>query len=300
MLQNIKSVGLGLVAFLTLGIKSVDAIEISVSPPRFEIPIGTKKRSQSLKIKNFDDKPVEMKAHIRSWTLDENSKLQEVESTEQTLDQSIIFTPSRFTIPPGGEQTIRFAIRPKVKLATGEHRAILNLEEIPRKNKNRDPNSLITVASMGVVIYAYSGEVKRVGVLNSVNVDTKPNGLTTAAFDVSSQGNAHVRMNGQYAIWSAAKYPGAEATKILPGLNKPKAKLPANIVRAGKIKIKPVLPATRRQQILPIAKKLPPGKYILDINGDLSGTLIDKGIPFTVPPLSNAYKPGNDTVNKKF
>ena len=296
MLHKLKSVGLSLIALLTLGIQSADGIEVSISPPRFEIPIGAKKRSQSLKIKNFDDKPVQMKANIRSWILDENSKLQEIESTEQTLDQAIIFTPSRFTIPPGGEQTIRFAIRPKVKLAPGEHRAIINLEEIPRQDKNRNPNSLITVASMGVVIYAYSGEIKRVGVLNSVNIDTKSNGLTTAAFDISSQGNAHVRMNGQYAIWKAAKYPGSEATKNIPGLDKPKIKLPANVLAAGKIKIKPVLPANRRQQILPIAKKLPPGKYILDINADLSGTLIDKGIPFTVPPLSNNSR----SVNKKF
>ena len=64
---------------------------------------------------------------------------------------------------------------------------------------------------VGVVIYGYAGEIKRVGTVNSVTVDTKPHRVQ-AVFDVSNQGNAHVRIGGQFAIWRAAKYPGAKTT----------------------------------------------------------------------------------------
>ncbi|MEM7554393.1 MAG: fimbria/pilus periplasmic chaperone [Cyanobacteria bacterium P01_A01_bin.84] len=284
--QQIRSIVLGLIAAFTLGIPMrVTALEIGVSPPRFEIEINDKQRSQSFKIKNFAKEPVEMRAYVHSWVLDEHNKVKIVESTEQTLDQWITFTPSKFTIPAGGEQTVRFAIRPKVKPNSGEHRAILYLEEVPKKTNNSQ--SVVTLARLGVVIYAYSGKVERVGTLNSVNVDAKANGTMAAVFDVSSEGNAHVRVKGQYAIWKADQYPGAETTQKIQNLGKPKAQLPANIVNAGIIKINPILPSTRRQLEFPIAKKLPPGKYILDINGELSGVPIDKGIPFTVPAVSN-------------
>ncbi|MGD1871813.1 MAG: molecular chaperone [Mastigocoleus sp.] len=283
--QPIRNIALGLVTALTLGIPSVTALEVGVSPPRFEVEINKKQRSQSFKVKNFAKKPVEMRAYVHSWILDEKNQVKVVESTEQTLDQWIVFTPSRFTIPAGGEQTIRFAIRPKVKPNSGEHRAILYLEEVARAKNNT--KSVVTIARLGVVIYAYSGEVKRVGTLNSISVDTKDDGTAAALFDVSSEGNAHVRIKGQYAIWKAEQYPGAEATERIENLGKSKSQLPANIVNAGVIQINPILPSTRRQLELPIPKKLPPGKYILDINGDLSGVPLDKGIPFTVPAVSN-------------
>lgn len=55
------------------------------------------------------------------------------------------------------------------------------------------------------------------------------------------------------------------------------------MVDAGLLPSTPVLPDSRRQVLLPIKKDLPPGKYVLDIKGDLNGVAIKKGIPFTVP-----------------
>lgn len=279
-------IALSLIGALALGIPSADAIHVGVSPPRVEVEIKDKSRSKTIKIGNFDKKPVQMRAYVRSWTLDENGKFQLVKSTEQTLDQWIVFTPSRFTIPPGGSQTIRLAIRPKVQPNEGEHRAILYLEEIPSES-TRSSKAVTTVGRLGVVIYGYAGDVKKVGVLNSVNVDPSQNGVK-AVFDVSNKGNAHVKIRGQYAIWPAAKYPGAKATEPLKASGNQPVKLPPNIVFAGKLKLSPVLADTRRQLVLPIRKKLPPGNYVLDINADLSGVTVDKGIPFTVPVVSTS------------
>ncbi len=290
-------IALSLIGTLALGIPAADAIHVGVSPPRLEVEIKDKSRSKTIKVGNFDKKPVRMRAYVRSWTLDEKGKFQLVKSTDQTLDQWIVFTPSRFTIPAGGSQTIRFAIRPKVQPNEGEHKAILYLEEIPPEGA-RSKKTVTTVGRLGVPIFGYAGDVKKVGVLNSVNVDSKPNGVR-AVFDVSSKGNAHVRMTGQYAIWPAAKYPGAKATQQLKASGNKPVKLPPNMVFAGKLKLSPVFADTRRRLVLPIKRKLPPGNYVLDINGDLSGVAVDKGIPFTVPAVSTSQPTSPVTSNGK-
>jgi Pili and flagellar-assembly chaperone, PapD N-terminal domain len=291
MFQKTASIALSLIGAIALGIPNATAVEIGVSPPRFEVQMNGKTRSQSINITNFSDKPVEMRVYVRTWTTSEENELQEIESTEESLDRWIVFTPSRFTIPPNSTQNVRFAIRPKVQPKPGEHRAVLYLEEVLPNSENLP--ALTTIARMPIVIYGYAGEVKRVGVINSVNVEAQPDKVK-AVFDVSSTGNAHVRMKGQYAIWRAAGYPGASATKPLNNLSK--AKLPENILQIGSLELPPVLPDTRRQILLSIVKKLPPGNYVLDLNGELSGTLIDKGIPFTVPATTNTAAPATKPV----
>ncbi|GAA6622045.1 molecular chaperone [Scytonema sp. NUACC26] len=281
-----RNILLSILGLLAIGTSSASAIEIGVSPPRIEVEINGKNRTQAINIINLSSEPVELKAYVHTWKMGQDNRLEVTESNEQSLDQWMVFTPARFTIPPRHAQTVRFAIRPKVKPTSGEHRAVLYIEEIP---KNEDNQKVVTVGRVGVVIYGYAGDVKRVGVVNSVNVDAKTNGVT-AAFDISSSGNAHVRLNGQYAVWSAASYPGASATKLM-SLDNSKAKLPDNILEVADIQLPPVLAGDRRLLLLPLSKKLPPGNYVLDINGNISGVAIDKGIPFTVPGKVGTTQP---------
>lgn len=284
--RKASSLVLSVITLLS-GIPTANAIEIGVSPPRMEINLNTKtSRSNTITISNLSDKPVEMKAYVRNWKMNEKNQLEDAASTENSLDQWIIFTPSRFTIAPRKTQTVRFAIRPKVKPAAGEYRAVIYLQEAAPAS-SPDADTINTVGRVGVVVYAHAGEIKRVGTVNSVTVDTKPNQVQ-AVFDVSNQGNAHIRIEGQYAIWHAGKYPGAKATEPLKNVGNTNAKLPANVVTAGSIDLVPVLPSNNRQLVLPLIKKLPPGNYVLDINANLSGTPVDKGIPFTVPAATSS------------
>ncbi|BAZ38348.1 hypothetical protein NIES4101_42850 [Calothrix sp. NIES-4101] len=287
MLQKTKIIALGLLGVFTQGLLGnlalapASALEIGVSPPKFEIEMNGKGRSQSIKITNFSAEPVEMQAYVRNWTLNEESKLQEIQSTENSLDQWIVFTPAKFTIPPRSSQSLRFAIRPKVQPKEGEHRAVIYIEEVLPQSKENS-QSVVTIGRVGIVVYGYAGKIKRSGTLNSINVDAKANSVN-AIFDISSTGNANIRMKGQYSIWRAGNYPGAKTTQQIPGAGSANVKLPANVVDAGILKDTPVLPSTRRKLVMPINKKLPPGNYVLDINGDLNGVAVDQGIPFTVP-----------------
>lgn len=279
--QKSKSVALGIIGALALGIPPATAINIGVTPPRFLVDINSNKtRTQSIRVLNLDSKPVELKVYVRSWVFDENNKVKTIPPSEQSLEQWIVYTPSKFTIPARGSQTIRFAIRPRLQPQAGEHRAMVYIEEVPAENTKS--KGVRFIGRVGVAVYGYVGDVKRVGVLNSVTVDTKPN-FAQASFDISSQGNSFVNLNGQYAVWPAATYPGAEVTKPIKDIEKPNPIIPEGILEAGLLPSTPVLPESRRRVVLPIKKSLPPGKYVLDLKGDLSGTSLNRGIPFTVP-----------------
>lgn len=300
MFAKATKIALTLIGTFTLGIPSaIAAINIGVNPPRMELEIGGKTRTQTIRVINLSSQPVELKAYVRSWRMSENNRLEEIPSGEESLARWIVFTPSQFTIPPRSSQTIRFNVRPRTKPKSGEHRAIMYLEELPSAAEKA--SGIKTVARLGVVIYGYVGDIKRVGVLNSITVDTKTQTQPTAVFDVSSQGNGYVRLTGQYSIWPAAKYPGAKTTKPIDGLGRPGKKIPENILDAGMLPNSPVLPAERRRLLLPISKKLPPGNYVLDLNGELNGIKIDQGIPFTIsaPTTQKSQTQPNTSRNLK-
>ncbi|MFN6570362.1 P pilus assembly protein, chaperone PapD [Nostoc minutum NIES-26] len=292
MFRKATTLALSLIGAFVLGIPSATALNIGVSPARIELEINRKTRTQAIRVLNMSSEPIELKAYVRTWKMSEDNKLVEVPPTEESLEQWVVFTPSQFTIPGRSAQTIRFAIRPRIQPKSGEHRAVIYFQEIPATNEK--VKDVRTVGRIGVVLYGYVGDIKRVGVVNSITVDSKPNGAT-ALFDVSSKGTGYVRLNGQYGIWPAAKYPGANATKPINDVEKPGKKLPENVLAAGTLPLLPVLPDTRRRLQLPIPKTLAPGKYVLDINGELNGVKINQGIPFVIPEAtanaSNQTKP---------
>ncbi|BAZ07158.1 hypothetical protein NIES3974_38210 [Calothrix sp. NIES-3974] len=289
MLKKSIGIALSMLSMVGLSVPSVEAMEISVSPPRFELDINNKTRSQSIRITNLANEPVEMEAFVRTWTTDpKTNEVQDIPSTENSFDRWIVFTPSRFTIPPRQTQTVRFVVRPKTQLAAGEHRAVIYFQEIKNSPTNRE--AVQAIGLVGVIVYGYAGEIKRIGTVNSVNITTNPRG-TSAVFDISSNGNAHVRMRGQYAIYPASQYPGAEKTQKINDVGTRGAKLPANVVHAGVIQLSGVIPGTRRQLRLPFNKQLPPGNYVLDIKADLSGIPINKGVPFTIPATNPNTQP---------
>jgi len=130
----------------------------------------------------------------------------------------------------------------------------------------------------GVAVYAHVGEVVRVGRLNGVDL-IRQNGAMQARFDVSSEGSAHVRMRGRYAIYRGANYSGAEHASRVNSAEEPELRA----LVGGNLPTTPVLPGTRRDVVLRGAPpKLPPGNYVMRVEGDLGGEPIDVSIPFTV------------------
>ena len=246
----------------------------------FEIELGDRPETKALQVFNFSDEEMEFKVSVATWDLDENNKVRLQEPTEQSLDQWILINPLQLKVAPKGKATVRFSVRPRVRPAPGEHRAMIYLTEIG----THAVGHIQVQGQFGVAVYGYVGPIRRLGELHSLTVDPAANPMM-AAFDIASQGTAHVRVRGQFAIWPAALYPGVDKTKSIAGLGKPETVYPEGVLEVGEVPTTPILPGTRRNLILKASRQLPAGEYILDINGELSGNTLDMAIPFTATAI---------------
>jgi hypothetical protein len=254
--------------------------QIAVSPSRLEVEIGARSTTESLTLMNLGDGPVDVEVVVASWDLDESNQIRILEPNEQSLDQWIVINPLRFTVPGGESQTVRFSIRPRVRPEPGEHRAMIYFNQV-LPEEERSQHIMRVKFSFGVAVYGLVGDVVRSGRLNDVRVDDGSNPLV-ARLDVSSDGSAHVRMTGQYAIYPADAYPGSDKTSWIQDQSPREIQVPELAVAAGMLPARPVLAATRREVLLQTRRELPPGDYVLDLNGDLEGEAIDVAIPFTI------------------
>jgi len=253
--------------------------QLAVSPGRFEIEITDRPSVHAVRLMNFGDEEVSVRASVVPWDLDEQNRVRELEITEQTLDQAMVFNPREFTIPARSEQTVRFSIRPRVRPAPGEHRAMIYFEEQPREVTD---GQLQVLFKVGVAVYAYAGDISRVGELDDVQVRSNDT-IFNAAFDIGSRGNAHVRMMGQYAIWPADRFPGLDSVRPFQDIGRPDFQPPEPVLRVGSLPTTPVLAGTTRQLILAAAHSLVPGDYVFTAVGTLGGDEIRRAVPFQVP-----------------
>jgi len=254
---------------------------VAVSPARFEIELTEQPVSESLRVFNLGDEEVSLEVSVYPWTLDEANRVQIVEPDEQSLDQWMIVNPLRFSIPGGKSQVVRFSIRPRVEPEPGEHRAIIYLTQQVSESQSEETTLRVSFR-FGVAIYAWAGEIRREGTLNSVTLES-PSDPPAFSLDVSSRGNGHVRMTGQYGVWQADQFPGEGETSQLEGLGSDGAIPPEEILETGFLPSKPVLPGSQRILRLQLERSLAPGDYFLDLNGDLAGSRIDRAIAFTIP-----------------
>lgn len=239
--------------------------QIGVSPPVIEMPFEVGSTARSIDVINFGSRDVDVRVRVQNFDLDEANAVRILPSSEQSLDQWIVFQPGSFELPAGKSQTIRFALRPKVAPTPGEHRAMVFFEEQPRPDDKKE--GVRVLFRMGAAVYVHVGGAQRVGEILGVDPSAED-----VAFDISSTGTALVRMDGTWAIWPADAYPGeakAPTPKVDAEGNWPSR--PQAVVAAGRLPLTPVLPGTRRRVHLRLPASLKAGDYFLHAEGSLSG-----------------------------
>ncbi len=269
---------------LSLLVATSAAAQIGISPPYLELDLSERGSAHSLKLLNFGKERVEVRAAVYNWDLDEESQVRILPPTEQSLDQWMIVQPVRFSIEPGKSQTVRIAVRPRVPPVPGEHRAIVYFEEVAPADQ--PPTQFRVYFKLGAAVYGYAGDVSRVGRLHGTEVRDG-----VASFDIESTGTAHVRLQGQVAVWKESDYPGAAKTRPIDPLPAEGAPLPEGIAVAGALPSRPVLPGTRRTVRMPLPASLAPGGYVMDVNGSLGTDELDFAVPFTVAAPTPAPTP---------
>jgi len=262
---------------------------VAVSPGKFEIEIGNRPSVQSLRLFNLGDHEIEIQATVANWTLTEDSTVRVVEPTEQSLDQWIVINPLRFKIAPRSSQTVRFAVRPRVAPEDGEHRAMLYFEEILPEDRN--PGEVYVNFKVGVAVYGNAGEIRREPELHGIEV-VSDHRVFAARFDLSSHGNAHVRLGGQYAIWPVTAFPGISAVIPIAQVGQAETELPAGVLAAGVLPSVPVLAGTRREIPLVVQHTLPAGEYVFATLGEISGQEFRETVRFVVPAQNPATVAG--------
>ncbi len=210
--------------------------QIAVSPDLFRVELDNP-RPHALTVMNLSDRTLEATTSVTGWTL-ENDRVVPTPPSSSSLDQWIILNPLELRIAPGESQIIRFAIRPPVKPAAGEHRAMLWIQE---KFDNQKTASLKARFRLGVAIYADNAPVEREGEFVNAKFDPDTNRL---ALLFTNKGNAHDRPFGEVRL---AGGPLEE---------------PLNLT----LPQRPVLPGETATQYLPLPP-LKPGDYELIMQG---------------------------------
>ena len=257
---------------------------IGISPLRIEMALGERPAAEAIQIMNLGAAPIELAVSVSNWILDETNQVRVIEPTEQSLDQWIVISPLRFTVPPGKQQTVRFTVRPKVRPEPGEHRAMIFFDEVPEVEAQ--PGQTRVVGRIGVAVYAHVGDVTRRAVLDCIDVVSA--GSTVAAlFDISSTGTANARMAGRYVIWPADRFKGLAASPpdfVPDGKGPP----PEGAAEAAALPSTPVLPGFRRRIVMRLSQKLAPGAWVLEIDGRLGEDPLRLAFPFEVVPEPRA------------
>jgi hypothetical protein len=251
--------------------------QIAISPSIQEIRLDQPAQVMSFRLTNFDARAKQVAVSVANWTFDDNGVVRILPSDETSLDRWVIVSPLEFMLAPKSAQTIRVAIRPAVQLAPGEHRAMVYFDELLGA-RAAGQKGIRGRFRIGAAIYAYQGEPQRLGQISALEVDAR--GLRA---QLSSEGNAHARLEGFYAIWHADAFPGLAASPFAALATAPaKQAWPAGVAGVAALAALPVLPRGRRPLQVPFSA-LPPGKYVLEFRGGMSGVPAPAALPFTVP-----------------
>ena len=252
--------------------------QIATAPARATLDISNGRASGSVKVFNLGNKPVSINTQISHWDLDAENNVRAIAPTSQSLDQWLIVNPLNFTIQPGKHQVVRYAIRPRTKPETGEHRAMLFFNKV---NNETATETVDVNFRLGVAIYGNAGDIERTGTLHGLAVDYET-GKARISADIESKGNAHVRFEGQITVWPRSAYPGASS--VFPfDLSRNSVDLPSEVIGATHLTSTPVIPGTRRT--VNTVLKLPetPGSYVVHINGNLGNQAVVESLALNIP-----------------
>ena len=190
---------------------------IAVAPMRIEID-GNKFRgnylSTSINVTGDIRKPMRFKVSAGYFKLNDKNELVIIEDNDGSdpydISKKIKFVPSEFNVMPGKSQRVRLNILNLNKLADGESRAILFIEDVDPKEFALDTGrsgygaQLIVKTRLGVPIYIDKGKVSKVGEVEYFKVVQGKDGLYSEV-KINSTGNSRIRYSGKYQIIQGRK-----------------------------------------------------------------------------------------------
>ncbi|HXD83192.1 MAG TPA: hypothetical protein VN599_02060 [Rudaea sp.] len=258
--------------------------QVGFSPQYYDLTLDDAQKTHAFRLFNQTKEDKLVRVSVVNWDFDEHSEIRILPPSDTSLDQWVVVNPVEFTIPAGQSQAVRFAVRPAVELAPGEHRAMLIFDEVPPAQplgSATGPGAQTALRArfqFRTAIYTQVGGAKRSADLNEASANAKGLHLRTVA-----TGTANTRFDGQYMVWKKDAFPGLDKVTLLANLADPKPQLPSGMVLAGRLPGQPVLPQGTRVYDIPFDPALTPGNYVVVLFGSLGDDKLSRQIALAVP-----------------
>ncbi len=258
-----------------------DRAEVGISPPFLDINFEQAQKTQALRLFNLSGKKINVRVSVQPWQQSESGAVAFVPSSEDTIDQWVVLNPAKFSLTAGKSQVVRFSLRPAVQLPPGEHRFMMIFDEEEQadliESDGEAQGAMQALFRIESAVYVQVGEPVRTG-----TIGLKQSSAKQLELSLSNTGNANTRIRGQAAIYPAVDYPGEAATTELPGVQNPDFVLPKGAIRMQLIPASPALPGNTRPVFITLIEALAPGKYVLDLNGRVGDTVLDRAFAFEI------------------
>ena len=271
---------LRVVAVLALcGFATQAFAQVGISPAYYDLSQEDAAKTQTFRMFNYTGEAKHVRVSLAPWDADENNQPRLLPSGPMTLDQWVVVNPVEFEVKAASSQAVRFTVRPAVELPPGEHRVMLIFDEVVAPMENAKMRTRFQFRS---AVYVQVGKATRDGTIESVQAEP-----ASARITIKNNGNANVRLSGQFGVWEAASYPGVKGTEIVQGLGNKKPQLAKGQLVLDVLPGNPVLPGDTRAVTANFGEtRLKPGRYVLDFNGKLGDAELDRSVEFVVaePP----------------
>lgn len=253
--------------------------QVGVSPPYHEVQLDAGTRSFAFQVQNFSERARTFDVSVSNWTMDETNRVVQLPPERNSLDRWLIVNPTRFTLGPGEVQVVRFAASPAIRLAEGEHRAMMWFDEVLSEEDIQERNIRARIR-YGAAIYGQIGERERTAVIE--NVDFRDDHVEVT---LTNTGNANIRFRGQYAIWRADSLGNRPPDIEIPNAGgTTREDWPEGVRWAERMPRTAILPGHTRTLSFPVGEGdlLPPGEYVLNLNGRLGDRTLTRNWTFRV------------------
>jgi hypothetical protein len=269
-----------------LGVLSIGLAhaQVGFSPQYYDLDLVEAQKTHAFRLFNFSKEDKVVHVSVVNWDFDAQGEIRLLPTTDTSLDQWVVVNPVDFTIPAGQAQAVRFAVRPAIELPAGEHRAMLIFDEVPQAQPLAAPadkgrqTALRARFQFRSAIYCQVGQPKRTAEFELTEATGKG-----FRFQLVATGTANTRLDGQFQVWSKARYPGLAHTTPIGNLTHPKPELPDGVLLAGILPSQPVLPGGRRDYAVIFEKPLAPGAYVVALLGNLGDAKLSREVALAVP-----------------
>ena len=261
--------------------------QVAITPQIYTIDLTRQDGSQtySFRLMNFSKAAIPIAVSVVNWTMNAKGQVEAAPLTEQSLAPWLQINPTQFVLPPEGSQVVRFAIRPAVPLAPGEHRAMVYFSQQAADTGPQPKGTFRVLFQLGAAVYARVPPFTMEGEILALHADAQG-----VSFEVHNSGTATTRMIGQYVVWNQDAVPaggpwpaqlGSEGFVAPPGL-----------VAHGALPLDADLPGLTRSVRLefPLKGGLPPGRYVLYLRGTFGTPAIARQLRFAVSAASHSVK----------